>query len=864
MKFGGTSLSSLQAWATVKTQVLKRLDEGLRPLVVCSALAGVSDSLEAMLQDAVNGRHGAGFSALVERHISFAGTLGVDGTTLLAEDLKHLECLLQGISLVGELTPRMHALVLAHGELISTRLGARFLLDCGLDALWLDVRDWLDSQDDINLNPRRAYLSASCVSTRDEAMVKGLESLQADVLVTQGFIARAPNGHTVLLGRGGSDTSAAYLAAKLGAARCEIWSDVPGVFSANPKQIPHARLLRSLDYEEAQEIMSTGARVLHPRSILPLKSARIPVHLRDTFHPDAAGTQISADAASHNAQVKAVSTKHGVTLISMDTVGMWQQVGFLADVFACFKKHGLSVDLVSTSETNVTASLDPSANPTDAGSLKPLLRDLSAHCRVQVHSPCAAVTIVGRNIRAILHQLGPVLEVFNEKKVYLVSQAASDLNLTLVVDEEEVDRLAQEVHKLLFGHRGADPNLGQSWQELVHGRHELEVETVQGAWWRDRRQDLLELAAQLQTPCFVYDEETLDRSVDSLKGISALGRVLYAVKANFNEGILRRFHDAGLSFECVSPGELKLLATLFPDLEPGRILFTPNFAPRSEYKLALDRKVTVTLDNLHPVQAWPELFKDKDVFVRLDPGTGHGHHRYVHTAGEHSKFGVPPEHVPELTELLGRARARVVGLHAHTGSGILSPDNWKQTGLFLVRMAESFPDVRVLDLGGGLGIPEKPGQNPLDLDAVAAGLDDLHRAFPKFELWIEPGRYLVGRAGVILTRATQLKRKGAHTYIGVDVGMNTLIRPMLYGAYHHIVNLTRLDEPLCETAGIVGPICESGDMLGAGRPMPVTREGDVILIATAGAYGRAMSSDYNLRPPAQEFFLPRTPGSPRG
>jgi len=161
----------------------------------------------------------------------------------------------------------------------------------------------------------------------------------------------------------------------------------------------------------------------------------------------------------------------------------------------------------------------------------------------------------------------------------------------------------------------------------------------------------------------------------------------------------------------------------------------------------------------------------------------------------------------------------------------------------------------VLDLGGGFGVPEKASRTPLDLAAIDAGLQAFRREHPRFALWLEPGRYLVAKAGVLLARVTQLKGKGEVRYAGVATGMNSLIRPALYGAYHEIVNLTRLDEPETQTYEVVGPICETGDVLGHDRRLPPTREGDVLLIATAGAYGYAMSSRYNLREPAEELVI---------
>ena len=228
----------------------------------------------------------------------------------------------------------------------------------------------------------------------------------------------------MLLGRGGSDTSAAYFAAALEARRCEIWTDVPGVFTANPNQVPGARLIRSLDYEEAQEITSTGAKVLHPNCINSLHKSGIPLHVRCTERPELESTTISSAAREGGAYLKAISSKRCVLLISMEDVNMWRQAGFLADVFAPFKRHGLSIDLVSTSETNVTVSLDAAPDALDARTIEALKADLEPLCDVRLIGPCALVSLVGRNIRAILHRIGPALEVFKEKKVYLLSQAA--------------------------------------------------------------------------------------------------------------------------------------------------------------------------------------------------------------------------------------------------------------------------------------------------------------------------------------------------------------------------------------------------------------------------------------------------------
>jgi len=637
-------------------------------------------------------------------------------------------------------------------------------------------------------------------------------------------------------------------------------SQVSGVmFTANPALLPSARLLRALDYEEAQEIATTGAKVLHPRSIPPLKRHQIPLHVLSTDRPDAPGTVISAAGSDGDPQVKAISSRRGLTLISMETVGMWQEVGFLAEVFACFARHGLSIDAVSTSETNVTVSLDPNAQAIEPAVIRDLLRDLASHCEPRVIAPTASISLVGPGIRGILHELGHLLELFAELSIYLVTQSASDLNLTFFVDEEQSERLVRQLHGRLFGQRTESAFLGPTWSEL-YGAAAAAASPPE--WWQRRREELLDVAAK-EAPVYVYDEATLEEAAKALLNLPAVDRVFYSLKANSHPGVLAVFHRLGLSFECVSVPEIEHLLALFPDLDAGdhqQLLFTPNFASREELAQGFALGARVTIDSLYPIVAWPELLAGREIFLRLDPGRGRGHHPYVRTAGVQSKFGLSLDQLLEAAERLARAGARVVGLHAHAGSGIQTPEAWGELAVFLGTAAERFPEVRVLDVGGGLGVPERHGQSPLDLAALDAGLARFKAAYavhPPKELWLEPGRFLVAPAGVLLARVTQVKRKGEVQYVGVETGMNSLIRPALYGAYHTIVNLTRLHEPATQVAHVVGPICETGDVLGRSRRLAPAAEGDVLLIANAGAYGRVMSSRYNLREPAGERLLGR-------
>lgn len=863
LRLGATAVSTPARWERAAEAVASRLAEGLRPVVVTAALAGVTDLLEEALGRAVEGEHAPSLAAVEALHFDLARDLGLEGEaeSLLRPDLDELSRLLLAASLLREAGPRLRQRVLAFGERLTSRVGASYLRSRGIDTAWYDARDCLIASE----GGRGTLRLEAAGGSNGAYLTARLSAEPAEAIVTQGALASLGDGSergVVWLGPGGADHTAAALAEALRAERCEVWCGVPGLFTADPVLLASARLLRSLGYDEAQEMATTVPRLIHPGAMPPLRRSRVPLHIRGIDTPEVAGTVVSAAGPDPGPQVKVIAARAGINLITMETVGMWQEVGFLADLFACFGRHGVSIDSVSTSETNVTVSLDPGANTLASAKVEALLADLGALGEARLIAPTAALSLIGRGIRAILHELGPVFEVFEELKVHLLTQAASDLNLTFVVDEEASERLVRQLHGLLFQHRTEGAVLGPTWEE-IQGDPAASASAGPRPWWQERREELLALAAE-ESPLYVYDAEVLAESARAILDIPAVDRVFYAVKANANPEVLTLFHRLGLGFECVSVPEMELVLSLFPELRAAdleRLLFTPNFAPPAEYRRAFELGARVTIDNLHPLRAWPEVFEGRDLFLRLDPGRGRGHHAHVRTAGAQSKFGLSLDQIDELLPLLERCSARIVGLHAHAGSGIRTAEAWGETALFLAGAGARFPHLRVLDLGGGLGIPERPGQTPLDLDAIGDSLRLFKAAHPGLEVWLEPGRFLVARAGVLLSRVTQTKRKGDVTYVGVDTGMNSLIRPALYGAYHPIVNLSRLGEPETQVVHVVGPICETGDVLGRSRRLAPAAEGDVLLIANAGAYGRVMSSRYNLREPAAERLLPAPIGN---
>lgn len=855
LKFGGTSVSKRTRWDNIGKLAAARAREfDARVLVVVSALSGVTNELTAIADGAADSAER--IAKLDARHREFVAGLDLDAGAVLGERLAALHALLADPRAPAR-TLDWQAEVLGQGELLSSTIGAAYLRSKGLDIGWMDARDWLDAQPpQPNQSAWAQRLSVNCRWQGSADWRVHFAAQPTRLLITQGFISRHQDGGTAILGRGGSDTSAAYFGALLGAQRVEIWTDVPGMFSANPREVPDARLLTRLDYYEAQEIATTGAKVLHPRALRPCRNSGVPMAILDTERPHLPGTSID-DTAEPVPGVKAISRRNGIVLVSMEGIGMWQQVGFLADVFALFKKHGLSVDLIGSAETNVTVSLDPSENLVNTDVLTALSADLSAICRVKVIVPCAAITLVGRGMRSLLHKLQDVWAMFGRENVHLISQSSNDLNLTFVVDEAAADGMLPKLHAALID-SGAMP----VYEEAVFGPRWREIEgTLRPRpvpWWtaQAERSALLQLA-QAGTPRYAYHLPTVRARAAQLKAIAAVDRRYFAVKANPHPEILRTLAEEGFGLECVSLGEIERVFEALPGFDPRRVLFTPSFAPIAEYEAALARGVTVTVDNVELLRRWPEVFRGRALWLRIDLGHGDGHHEKVNTGGKEAKFGLSAQRVEEFAQAARALDVRITGLHAHLGSGIETIGHWQEVVDELAGFARRIGSVEVLDIGGGLPIPYSDDDEPFDLDAWATGLAAIKAVHPAFKLAIEPGRFLVAEAGVLLARATQVVEKDGVLRVGLDAGMNALIRPALYDAWHDIHNLSRLDAGDARDFDVVGPICESSDLFGHRVKLSAATEpGDVMLIADAGAYGFSMASAYNLRTLPAEDVLP--------
>jgi diaminopimelate decarboxylase/aspartate kinase len=460
LKFGGTSVAGRPQWDVIARLARARQDEGFRVLLVCSAVAGVTNRLSVLAEGAGAGA-GEAVRELVDLHRALGRDLGVDDRHWLPRATTMLqECV---AALQRQPGPPASAALLAAGEWLSTQIGTRFLLQQGLDAAWVDAREALEASAEPDLSPARQWLSASCPAGRDPALVS-LWSGMAPLLVTQGFVARNVRGATVLLGRGGSDTSAALLAGRLGATLLEIWTDVPGLFSADPRLVPEARLLAEVDYAEALEMAASGAKVVHPRSIRAAAETQTPIVVRDVRRPAAAGTRIGACDASASG-IKTVTCQRNMAVMLLQNVDARRQVGFLAGVFEVFRRHGVSIDLVATSETTTTVALHKEANHLASAGLDALQQDLGPHCTVQRFDDCVCVNLVGRGARTSLARLAPVMRYFEDRPLLMVSQSANDLSLSLLVLAGDHEALLHAAHGALIPNH-AEGVFGATWQQL--------------------------------------------------------------------------------------------------------------------------------------------------------------------------------------------------------------------------------------------------------------------------------------------------------------------------------------------------------------------------------------------------------------
>ncbi|MCA0237393.1 MAG: diaminopimelate decarboxylase [Bacteroidetes bacterium] len=368
----------------------------------------------------------------------------------------------------------------------------------------------------------------------------------------------------------------------------------------------------------------------------------------------------------------------------------------------------------------------------------------------------------------------------------------------------------------------------------------------------------MELCKEYGTPLYVYDAAIMERQYQRITAAYSYPkfRVHYACKALSNLSVLRFFRKLGAALDCVSIGEVKL--GLRAGYAPEDILYTPNFAGIDEYAEAVAAGVKINLDAIPMLENWGLHFKNVPICIRINPHLMAGGNEKISVGHIDSKFGISIHQLPHVLRIVENQGLHVVGLHMHTGSDILDVDVFLRGAEILLEAARKFPDLQYIDLGSGYKVPYKPDDIETDVEEVGEKLSLFFADFCKdygreLTLMVEPGKFLVSEAGYLFAKCTLVKQTTSTAFVGLETGFNHLIRPMFYGAYHKIVNVT---EPTFKPRiyNVVGNICET-DTFAVDRRIAEVVEGDVIGFYNAGAYGYTMASTFNSRPRPAEVLI---------
>ena len=447
MKFGGTSVEDASAIQQAADIVVSRLHE--QPVVVVSAMAGITDALLAMARDAAAGalpeaRKQA--RQLRQRHLAALRTL-VSGPdeTIAQQDLQalldSLLDMLRGIASLGELSPRTTDHVLSIGELLSSRIVSAGFLARGIPAVLVDARQCFVTDG----THTRAVPRFDQTTDRLQHHLAPLLQ-QEQVPVMGGFIAATGDGVPTTLGRGGSDFSAAIIGAALDASRIEIWTDVEGMMTTDPRLCSRAQRIEAIGFDEASELAYFGAKVLHPATLLPAVEKNIPVFILNSRRPESQGTCIRANAPRCRTTFRAIAAKTGMNVVNIKSPRMLLAHGFLRRLFETFERHAFTADLVSTSEVSVSVAFDSGAD------LAALLQDLKHLGEVELEEGKAILCLVGKDIRG---RAGIAASVFSavaacDINIHMISQGASEMNISFVIEESDVARAVQQLHQRFF------------------------------------------------------------------------------------------------------------------------------------------------------------------------------------------------------------------------------------------------------------------------------------------------------------------------------------------------------------------------------------------------------------------------------
>ena len=445
MKFGGTSVANFEAITRTIFIIGGKLDQ--KPVVVVSALSKVTDLLYR-ISDAAASRNVTEtkglLSQLRQRHVDLAAELlaqsmmkdeAIAKVNALCDAL---ESIAMAVCSLGELSDRNKAIIISNGEYLSSTIIAYAMNSKGIRTKWVDARGMMVTNNSyLKAEPDMAAIIEKVPGVVADAY-EGM-----DAIITQGFVGVTRDGDPTVLGRGGSDYSASLIGMAVDAERIEIWTDVDGVRTADPRSVKNTKYLEKISFEEAAEMAHFGAKVLHPLTIEPAVKKNIPIYVLNSMNPSGKGTAILRNELIEDG-VKSVSFKENIKVINIFSTRMINTSGFLRRVFEIFSESKVSVDLISTSEANISVTVDASQN------IDPVVAELSEFADVIVDDDKSQVSVIGKNIVRLNGMLKKTFTPLKKCNVYMISQGASFVNISFVVDREELAEVVQDLHDHLF------------------------------------------------------------------------------------------------------------------------------------------------------------------------------------------------------------------------------------------------------------------------------------------------------------------------------------------------------------------------------------------------------------------------------
>ena len=446
MKFGGTSVQDTAAFKRTIDIIKTRLERN--PVVVLSATAGTTDALESLCRNANDGEREVCDTILADlkqKHHLIAEELVTNEDNLnelkaiLDKKFEQMADLVKGIFLLSELSKRSRARILAYGELLSTNILVYTLNDMGLKSILLDSRDFIITDEEpLSGAPQKTIITERV----KETVIPALDG--ETIPVAQGFIAKSMTGNATTLGRGGSDYTASLIGMALDAEEIEIWTDVDGILTADPRKVKGTQIVKEVTFREAAELAFFGAKVLHPSTITPAVDRGIPVRVLNSHNPTNPGTLIKDDIEHGDHDIKSITCKENIKVINIYSPRMLLAHGFLKKIFEIFDKHRTSVDLITTSEVNVSLTLDNEERITE------IIKELEEFSEVKVEEDKALVCVIGKDIKNTKGIATKIFESLLDFNITMISQGASLINLSFVVERKDLDNVVQTLHDRFF------------------------------------------------------------------------------------------------------------------------------------------------------------------------------------------------------------------------------------------------------------------------------------------------------------------------------------------------------------------------------------------------------------------------------